>query len=148
MYWYRGSDAMWDNYAKITGDEGWAWKSVSEYYRKTSRLVTPQDGRDITGEADPSAHGDGPVNVTLFSSLPPVISTIEGIAKSSEGQFAFNCDYNSGNTLGIVYSQYSAGGGIHNNGATAYLQPAIPRSNLDVLIHTRATKHVPIQFLR
>ncbi|EEB99824.1 hypothetical protein MPER_00399, partial [Moniliophthora perniciosa FA553] len=90
MYWYRGSDDMWNNYAKITGDEGWAWDSVSEYYRKTSRLVTPQDGRDMSGQVDPSAHGDGPVNITLFASPPPVTSAIEEAAKNSEGPFAFN----------------------------------------------------------
>ncbi|ESK83269.1 aryl-alcohol oxidase [Moniliophthora roreri MCA 2997] len=140
MYWYRGSDAMWDNYAKITGDEGWAWSSVEEYYRKTSRLVAPQDGRDISGEVDPSALGDGPVNITLFSSNPPISSVIEDAAKNSDGPFAFNRDYNSGNTLGVGWSQYSAGGGVHNSASTAYLRPAIPRPNLDVLIHTRATK--------
>ncbi|ESK81149.1 aryl-alcohol oxidase [Moniliophthora roreri MCA 2997] len=140
MYWYRGSDDMWDNFAKLTGDEGWAWESVSKYYLKSSRLVVPQDGRDITGQADPSAHGDGPVNITLFSSPSPVMSTVEDVAKSSKGQYAFNLDYNSGNTLGIGWGQYTTGGGIRNSAATAYLQPAIQRTNLDVLIHTRATK--------
>ncbi|EEB92843.1 hypothetical protein MPER_08585, partial [Moniliophthora perniciosa FA553] len=72
--------------------------------------------------------------------------TIEDIAKNSEGQFAFNLDYNSGDTLGIGWAQYSTGGGIHNSAATAYLQPAIPRSNLDVLIHTRATKLYPSDY--
>ncbi|EEB91515.1 hypothetical protein MPER_10111, partial [Moniliophthora perniciosa FA553] len=111
----------------------------------TSRLVIPQDGRDISGEADPSAHGDGPVNVTLFA-YPgplPILSTIEDVVKDSDGQYAFNLDYNSGNTLGFGWSQHTAGGGIHNSAATAYLQPAIPRPNLDVLIHTRATKLYP-----
>ncbi|ESK87617.1 aryl-alcohol oxidase [Moniliophthora roreri MCA 2997] len=146
MYWYRGSNDMWDNFAKLTGDEGWAWESVSKYYLKTSRLVLPQDGRDISGEADPSAHGDGPVNVTLFAFPPPVVSTIEDVVKNSGGQYAFNLDYNSGNTLGFGWSQHTAGGGIHNSAATAYLQPAIQRTNLDVLIHTRATKLYPSNF--
>ncbi|EEB93111.1 hypothetical protein MPER_08280, partial [Moniliophthora perniciosa FA553] len=119
MYWYRGSDDMWDNYAKITGDDGWSWKSVEEYYKKTARLVGPQDGRDTSGEVDPSALGDGPVNVTLFSQPPPLAAAIEDAAKSSEGPFGFNLDYNSGNTLGVGWSQYSAGGGDHNSAATA-----------------------------
>ncbi|ESK92800.1 aryl-alcohol oxidase [Moniliophthora roreri MCA 2997] len=143
MYWYRGSDDMWNNFAKLAGDDGWAWESVSKYYLKTSRLVTPQDGRDITGQADPSAHGNGPVNVTLVSSPLPVMSTVTDTAKDSGGQFKFNLDYNSGNTLGIGWGQYSIGGGIRNSAAIAYLQPALSRSNLDVLIHTRATKLHP-----
>ncbi|EEB90954.1 hypothetical protein MPER_10770 [Moniliophthora perniciosa FA553] len=143
MYWYRGSDDVWNNFAKLSGDEGWAWKSVSKYYFKTSRLVTPQDGRDISGQVNPSAHGDGPVNVTLASSPLPVMSTVVDAAKDSGGQFGFNLDYNSGNTLGIGWGQYSIGGGIRNSAATAYLQPVLSRSNLDVLIHTRATKLYP-----
>ncbi|ESK87618.1 aryl-alcohol oxidase [Moniliophthora roreri MCA 2997] len=146
MYWYRGSDDMWNNFAKLTGDEGWAWESVSKYYLKTSRLVPPQDGRDITGLVDPSAHGDGLVNVTLTSSPQPIMSTVVDVVKDSEGQRAFNIDYNSGNTLGVGWGQYSIGGGIRNSAATSYLQPAISRPNLDVLIHTRATKLHPSDF--
>ncbi|EEB96254.1 hypothetical protein MPER_04640, partial [Moniliophthora perniciosa FA553] len=147
MIWYRGSDDLWDNVARLTDDEGWAWTSVSEYYRKTSRLVTPQDGRDITGQTDPSAHGNGPVNVTLLSSPLPVFSTIQDTAKSSQGRNSFRLDYNAGNTLGIGWTQYNIGGGIRNSAATAYLQPAIQRANLDVLIHTRVTRLYPSYFL-
>uniref|UniRef100_A0A0W0FX43 Glucose-methanol-choline oxidoreductase N-terminal domain-containing protein n=1 Tax=Moniliophthora roreri TaxID=221103 RepID=A0A0W0FX43_MONRR len=34
MYWYRGSDDMWNNFAKLAGDDSWAWESVSKYYLK------------------------------------------------------------------------------------------------------------------
>ncbi|KAK7054494.1 hypothetical protein VNI00_003692 [Paramarasmius palmivorus] len=143
MLWYRGSDDMWDNFAKLTGDQGWSWNSVSKYYLKTSKLVGPQDGRDITGEADPSAHGNGPLNITLLSYPPNITAALESAAKSSYGRFAFNLDYNSGNTLGIGWTQQTIGGGIRNSAATGYLQPAIQRANLDVLIHTRVTRLLP-----
>ncbi|EEB90206.1 hypothetical protein MPER_11617 [Moniliophthora perniciosa FA553] len=140
MLWYRCSDDMWDNFAKLVGDEDWAWKSVSKYYLKTSRLVTPQDGRDITGQADPPAHGDGPVNVTLSSYPQPIIATVQDAAKNSGGRYTFNLDYNAGNTIGIGWAQCNIGGGVRNSAATAYLEPAIQRANLDILIHTRAVK--------
>ncbi|ESK87622.1 aryl-alcohol oxidase [Moniliophthora roreri MCA 2997] len=144
MLWYRGSDDMWDNFAKLVGDEDWAWKSVSKYYLKTSRLVTPQDGRDTTGQVDPSAHGDGPVNVTLSSYPQPVIGTVQDAVEKSGGRYTFNLDYNSGNTLGIGWAQCNIGGGVRNSAAAAYLEPAMQRANLDILIHTRAVKLHPV----
>ncbi|KAK7054492.1 hypothetical protein VNI00_003690 [Paramarasmius palmivorus] len=159
MVWYRGSNDLWDNFARLSGDDGWSWDSVSEYYMKasllnfimrfisslgpyfqTSSLIIPQDGRNLTGEADPSAHGDGPVNVTLTPTPIDLDLAITDVAKESEGQLAYNLDYNSGDTLGIGWGQYSIGGGVRNSAATAYLQPAINRPNLDVLINTRVTK--------
>ncbi|EEB95985.1 hypothetical protein MPER_04956 [Moniliophthora perniciosa FA553] len=171
---------IWGYFANLPVTKVGLGESVSKYYSKgttplshgrgrtdslqTSRLVPPQDGRDITGEVDPSAHGDGLVNVTLLSSPQPIMSTVVDAVKDSGGQDAFNVDYNSGNTLGIGWfprynchtqpndsfligwGQYSTGGGIRNSAATSYLRPAIPRSNLDVLIHTKAIKLHPSHF--
>ena len=74
---------------------------MSQSHFQTSKLVPPQDGRDITGKADPSAHGDGPLNITLTPSPIKVNFAIEDVAKESSGQFGYNLDYNSGNTIGI-----------------------------------------------
>ena len=34
MTWTRGSNDVWDNWANITEDEGWAWKNIEPYYLK------------------------------------------------------------------------------------------------------------------
>ncbi|KAK7020176.1 hypothetical protein VNI00_017855 [Paramarasmius palmivorus] len=140
MGWTRGSNDVWDNYARLTNDDGWSWNSVEKYYLQTSKLVSPQGGRDITGEVDPSAHGDGPLNITLTPSPIGVDFAIENTAKESSGQFAYNLDNNSGDTIGIGWLQFAIGGGIRNSAATGYLQPVINRPNLDVVINSRAVK--------
>ncbi|KAK7054489.1 hypothetical protein VNI00_003687 [Paramarasmius palmivorus] len=156
MEWARGSDDVWDNFARLADDDGWSWKSVEKYYMKvrlflfllyvfqqgsqTSKLVPPQDGRDISDEVDPSAHGNGPINVTVTPSPIKLDFAIEEAAKNATGQFAYNLDYNSGNTIGVGWGQYAIGGGIRNSAATGYLHPVIDRPNLDVVINTRAVK--------
>ncbi|KIK50435.1 hypothetical protein GYMLUDRAFT_461256 [Collybiopsis luxurians FD-317 M1] len=139
LNWYCASNDFWDNLARITGDDGWSWNSVEEYYFKCSRLVTPQDGRSITTEANASAHGDGPVKVTVNGFVFDIDTTFEEAARNSS-QFPYNLDYNSGNKLGIGWAQSSTGDGQRNSAATAYLEPALNRTNLDVLINTRVTK--------
>ena len=38
MAYNRGSSEDWDQYASISGDEGWSWNSVQQYFRKVSHL--------------------------------------------------------------------------------------------------------------
>ncbi|KAF9257653.1 alcohol oxidase [Marasmius fiardii PR-910] len=138
MAWYRGSNSVWNNFAKLSGDESWSWDSMEQYYLKTSRLVGPQDGRDITGEADPTAHGNGDVKVTLIG-FPSELDS--RIAESGKSSGDYNLDYNSGDTLGVGWAQFTTGGGERNSATSAYIHPIIEgRKNLDVLVNTRAVK--------
>ncbi|KAF9256773.1 aryl-alcohol oxidase-like protein [Marasmius fiardii PR-910] len=147
LQWYRASNDLYDTFARLSGDEGWSWNSVKDYYLKTSRLVTPQDGRDITNETEAPAHGDGPVKTTVNGFVFDIDTVFEKAARNSE-RFPYNPDYNSGDTLGIepnectlsAWAQSTTGGGERNSAATAYLDPALHRTNLDVLINTRVTK--------
>lgn len=34
----RGSDDVWDRWANLTKDKGWAWNSVEQYYLKVCLL--------------------------------------------------------------------------------------------------------------
>ncbi|KAG7088581.1 hypothetical protein E1B28_012558 [Marasmius oreades] len=139
LQWYRASNSLWNTFARLSGDEGWGWKSVEKYYFKTSSLVTPQDGRDISTETNSRAHGSGPLNVTVNGFVFDIDTVFEEAAKNST-RFPYNQDYNSGNSLGIAWAQSTTGGGVRNSAATAYLDPVMSRQNLDVLINTRATK--------
>ena len=38
MIYNRGSYQDWDRYASISGDEGWSWDSVQQYFRKACHL--------------------------------------------------------------------------------------------------------------
>lgn len=64
-------------------------------------LGPPSDGRDVTGEVDPSVHGtSGLVGISpqsVTTNLDPfVIGTTSELA-----EFPFNEDANSGNTIGV-----------------------------------------------
>ncbi|KAL0567547.1 hypothetical protein V5O48_014443, partial [Marasmius crinis-equi] len=137
MTWNRGSDDLWNTFARLSGDDNWSWKSIEKYYRKTSRLTPPQDRHNTTGEVIPSAHGNGPVLTSLPgfpSELDPLVS---GTAKDL-GQY--NQDINAGNMIGFGFIQNSIGNGERSSAATAYLVPALKRPNLDVVINSRTTR--------
>ncbi|KAH8079085.1 aryl-alcohol-oxidase from pleurotus Eryingii [Cristinia sonorae] len=142
LTYHRGSDDLWNRWAQLSGDQGWSWNSVEKYYRKSSRLVPPADGRDVTGLVNPSAHGNGPVEVSVPGFPLPIDDIVLNSAKQLGGRFNFNQDFNGGNIIGIGYMQSAIGEGERSSGATAYLNPVFDRSNLDVLINTRVTKLV------
>ena len=122
--------------------------------------MAPADGRDTTGQVDPSVHGTGPVEVSVPGFQLPIDDIVVQTAKQLGGRFKYNKDFNGGDTTGvgeldsrsylvcshfnfrIGYMQSTIGGGERSNANTAFLQPIISRSNLDVLINTRVTKLV------
>ncbi|KAJ6608666.1 aryl-alcohol-oxidase from pleurotus Eryingii [Mycena sp. CBHHK59/15] len=140
MAFNRGSDDVWNNWAQLTGDSGWSWKSMLPYYMKTSRIVPPADHHNTTGQFIPAAHGHGPVEVSLpgFPSIlnEPVLDT----AKNLGGRFSYQEDLNAGNFTGFSYCQSSVGQGQRSHAERAYIAPVRNRANLDVVLNTRATK--------
>ncbi|CAL1711877.1 unnamed protein product [Somion occarium] len=143
LTWNRGSNDLWDRWATLTGDDGWSWNQVEKYYLKTSRLVPSADGHDTIGQVDPSVHGYGPVQVSVPGFELPTDSITETASRELGGRFAFNVDFNSGNFVGTGYMQSTVGGGERSSAATAYLPPLVQsRTNLDILLNTRATKLV------
>ncbi|KAF8148671.1 aryl-alcohol oxidase-like protein [Crassisporium funariophilum] len=140
LTWNRGSNNVWDRWAKITGDPGWSSNSIQEFYLKTSRIVPPADGRSTAGQIIPSAHGNGPVQVSLPGFPTELDNRVINASKQLGGRFPFTVDLNAGNTVGFSSMQSSIGQGKRSSAATAYLDPVINRTNLDVLLNTHATK--------
>ncbi|CCM06045.1 uncharacterized protein FIBRA_08291 [Fibroporia radiculosa] len=142
MVWNRGSEDDWDRYANYTGDNGWSWNEIYPYMLKSENLVPPSDHHDTTGEVNPSIHGtSGPIQV----SLPGYPSWIDGRVINTTVEmpttFPYNEDMNSGNPLGVGWIQNSISTfGRRSSSATAYLELAYNRSNLDVLIQTQVTQ--------
>ncbi|TRM60387.1 aryl-alcohol-oxidase from pleurotus Eryingii [Schizophyllum amplum] len=142
MTWNRASNDFWDSLARLTNDSAWSWDAVEQYNRKASRLVPPADGHDTTGEVDPSVHGNGPVQVSLPGFPTELDNRVVASAQALGGRFRYNKDFNAGDMLGFGYVQSSIGNGERSSSATAYLHPALNRSNLDLLINTRVTRIV------
>lgn len=120
MVYTRGSNEEYDRWAKLTEDPGWAWENVAQYYFKvpvqtkctrnkntknltlqSSRLVPPVDGRDITGEVNPSDHGDGPILVSVPAMPSEIDNRVFTTSKESGSEFPFNLDWQSGNAVGV-----------------------------------------------
>ncbi|KAJ8517245.1 hypothetical protein ONZ45_g5546 [Pleurotus djamor] len=143
MTWNRGSNDVWDNWAKITNFDAWKWKNIEPYYLKTSRIVPPADSHNTEGEFIPAAHGQGPVQVSLPGFPTELDDMVIGASKELGGRFQFNQDLNSGTLTGIGVLQASIATSVRSSAATSYLEPVENRKNLDILINTRATKLVP-----
>ena len=127
-------------------------------------MVAPSDGRNITGQAERAAHGNGPVEVSVSGFLTDIDPLVEATSRELGGRFKFNTDYNSGDFVGtcksipvatwsatfltftillLAYMQSSIGGGERSSAATAYLPTDVrDRTNLDILLNTRALRLV------
>lgn len=101
MAYNRGSNDVWDRWANITEDQGWSWSEVEKYYLKTSRLVAPADGHNYTDETIASAHGYGPVEVSVAGDLYEIDHLVINASKQIGGRFRFNQDYNDGDSVGF-----------------------------------------------
>ena len=63
--------------------------------------MAPADGRDTTGEVDPSVHGTGPVEVSVPGFQLPIDDIVVQTAKQLGGRFKYNKDFNGGDTTGV-----------------------------------------------
>ncbi|KAF8896765.1 GMC oxidoreductase-domain-containing protein [Gymnopilus junonius] len=141
LVYSRGSRDDFNRLAAVAGDPGWSWDSILPFMKKAESFTAPVDRHNTTGEINPTVHGfQGPLLTTVAGFPSPLDSRLVNASIASPTQFPFNEDYNSGNPLGMGWIQYTAGGGIRSSSSTAYLQPALKRINLDVLINTQVTK--------
>ncbi|KAF8649351.1 hypothetical protein AX16_005860 [Volvariella volvacea WC 439] len=143
MVYTRGSADDFDRYAEVTGDPGWKWDNMGLYRSRHERFVPPTEGWDTTGVYNPLVHGtEGPLAVALPNSMDPLSQIVLGASKELHDEFFFNQDANSGNTLGIGFTQATNGGGRRSSSSTAYLHPNIHRPNLHVLTNAQVTRLV------
>ncbi|KAJ9609393.1 hypothetical protein H2200_005720 [Cladophialophora chaetospira] len=142
MTWNRGSDDTWDDIARKSTADDWAWPAIDPFYRQTSHLVPPADGRDVTGKEIPEAHGTGPVQVSVPGFPTEIDDKVLNASLTLGSPFEFNPDLNDGRTVGTGLLQSSIGGGERSSAYSAYLRPALnaQRPNLYVLVNTQATK--------
>ncbi|KAI0311429.1 alcohol oxidase [Amylostereum chailletii] len=145
MEYCRGTKDDFDRWANITGDDGWSWEKLQPFMLKVQRMTLPADQHDTSGQFNPAIHG----------STGPVATSVEGFSLGIDarglhttsqlpGRFPFNLDYNSGDTIGISWTQSTIENGHRVTAASAYLAPALNRSNLDILVNTQVTKVLPV----
>ncbi|EMD32772.1 hypothetical protein CERSUDRAFT_118493 [Gelatoporia subvermispora B] len=140
--WTRASQDDWNRFASFTGDNGWSWDAMLPYMKKSESLVAPPDHHNTSGEIIPSLHGtSGPVQISLGGFPMEIDQRVFDTTEDLPSEFPFNEDMNSGSPLGIGRLPFSVDTeGRRSSSATAYLQPVLNRSNIDVLVMTQVTK--------
>jgi len=145
MIYTRGSIDDYDRFAKVSGDPGWSWDSLQPYIQKIERWVPPADNHDTTSQFDPSVHGFHGISSVSLPGYPQAIDDMV-IQTTTEltDVFPFTEDFNSGNQLGLGWTQLSVGNGQRSSSSTSYLGPQfISRPNLHVLLNAQVTELIP-----
>ncbi|GAA2077186.1 GMC family oxidoreductase [Microbacterium hatanonis] len=127
MLWYRGNRADYDAWA-AAGATGWGYDDLLPYFRRS----------EARAGGDPSFRGtDGPMRVGPLAEVHPIADAL--IAASAERGLPVLDDANGASNEGAVYADYNAvaapdGAFERWSTARAYLEPALARANLDVIV--------------
>ncbi|KZT22398.1 GMC oxidoreductase [Neolentinus lepideus HHB14362 ss-1] len=142
MVYSRGSSDDYNRYASISGDPGWSWDNLQYYIKRNERFTPPADGHSPIGQYDPAVHGYSGINSVTVPGYPTVIDQrVLRTTQELSGDFPFNLDMNTGNTIGIGWTQETILDGARSSSATSYLEPQfINRPNLHILLHAQVTQ--------
>lgn len=140
LVYTRGSRDDIDMWAKLSGDKSWGWDAMLPYFTKGEKFNLPVDGRDVSGQYDPSAHGTkGFIGVSVPGAPRGIDDRVMATTKELPEEFPFQKDMNAGNQVGVGWVQALIDRGVRSS-AKDYLPAGIlKRPNLDVLLHTRAS---------
>ncbi|KAI5926223.1 hypothetical protein F4810DRAFT_725930 [Camillea tinctor] len=143
LCWTRGSRADYDAWVNL-GNPGWGWTDLLPYFLKSESYTAPRNGSQaILMQIDPAMekHGNqGPVNV----GYPQYIynQSFNFLDGMQELGIPINPDFNSGFATGvnIIPSSIAPGNQSRSDARSAYLDPALPRTNLELLTGYTATR--------
>ena len=129
MLYMRGQARDYDEWARLTGDEGWSWKNVLPIFKKSE---------DHWGGAN-SVHGSGGewrverqrLSWEILDAFRDAALEI-GITKIDD----FNCGDNAGSSKFEVNQRR----GVRVNASKAFLRPALARRNLTVITKAQVKK--------
>lgn len=120
MAYVRGNKADYDEWAAL-GNKGWSFEEVLPYFKKS------EHNEQFGGEY----HGwDGEMNVTQSYQPHPLAEVF--IQACGEAGIPRNDDYNGAEQLGASLLQFTIKQNQRHSAATAFLKPAMKRSNLTV----------------
>ncbi len=127
MAYVRGNSSDYDAW-ELMGNKGWAYKDVLPYFKKS------EQNEDIAN----NYHGQsGLLNVTFPKSFQTPFATAFVKACAEKG-IPENNDYNGSNQEGAGIFQFTIKDGKRHSVATAFLIPALSRSNLTVVTNAMA----------
>jgi len=128
MIYIRGHDADYDRWAEEEGAEGWSFKDVLPYFKKSQHQE--RGGCDRHGVG-------GPLNVGEASKVRPFNDLF--IKAAEELGYPINDDFNGDEQEGVGYYQFTIKKGKRWCMANAYLRPVVDRPNLTVITNAHAS---------
>lgn len=131
LLYVRGQSQDYDDWAQL-GNEGWAWKDVLPYYRRSE----DQEWLD-----DDVHHGHGgPLPVSCQTELHPLC---EAFLQSGESAgFRRVKDFNCGDQEGLGWFQVTARAGRRKSTAVTFLRRAQQRPNVQLRLRTQVASIV------
>ena len=125
----RGQAEDYDRWHEL-GNPGWSFREVLPYFIKL-------ETNDVAG--DDQLHGtSGPVTVTSIKHRHPLIEATIKAAEAIGVPRTF--DFNGASQEGVGYYQLTTRNGLRMSAAKAYLKPARPRRNLEIITGACATR--------
>lgn len=125
MVFMRGHRDDFDGWA-ADGNRGWSFADVLPYFRKLETF---------SGPPSQWRGGAGPLHVSDVSdALHPLCRVF--LAAGAEAGFQVSSDLNSEDMEGVGLYQITTRGGIRCSAASAYLDPARHRRNLEIVTDT------------
>lgn len=122
MVFTRGNPRDYDVWAEEEGCDGWSFKDVLPYFRKS-------EGNNRLADA---YHGcDGPLGVSDQICPSPLSRAF--VRAAQEAGIPFNPDFNGARQEGCGLYQVTQRGARRSSAAVSYLRPAMGRRNLTVL---------------
>jgi choline dehydrogenase len=128
LLYVRGQPEDFDHWRQL-GNAGWAWDDVLPYFRRSEGRI---------GGGDDALHGrDGPLAVSDIAERHPICEAY--IQAAQEIGIPRNDDFNGATQEGVGYYHVTTRNGRRSSAATAYLRPAMRRTNLRVVTGALAT---------
>lgn len=135
----RGPAADYNEWARRTGDGGWAWKNVLPIMKAMEDFdpKTPL-GYEHLVQVDPSNHGvGGPIKLGFGHEMTPGVPTF--VKACQEIGINICHDINSGNPVGVGLAQTNTRDGIRSYAANAYLDNDFRARHPNLTIRTNST---------
>ncbi|MDP2738774.1 MAG: GMC family oxidoreductase N-terminal domain-containing protein [Pseudorhodobacter sp.] len=129
MVYIRGQAQDFDNWAAL-GNSGWGFAEVLPFYKRME---------DNLAGADAWRGSGGPLTITSIEDLAHPLCT-NYLAGAAEAGLPRNRDFNGATQEGVGLYQITTRAGFRCSAATAYLNPARRRSNLEVRSHAQVTR--------
>jgi len=123
----RGSANDYDRWAAM-GNDGWAWKDIKPLF----------DSLESTDQSNLRRGKSGLLSVKTVEEAHLVTDAF--IKAAGRVGYPFNDDYNGAYQEGVSYAQLTQGRRFRCSAADAFLQPALGRKNLTLMVNTTIHK--------